>query len=348
MNAPLARPLVFHKPGDTELERRLRGAVQGDVLFDRASRGRYSTDASIYQVEPVGVLVPKSHDDVRVAVEECRSLGVPLLARGGGSSQCGQTVGAALVVDHSKHLTGVVAFDRDANVDAVIGATPARISRYGRSSGSDWRLGEVAVSPPWTRFEVLRGGAAYAGFRTRMIGTHNLLNALADIAVADHLGLSAAEIGAGLETFSGVRRRQEVRGEARGMVVIDDFAHHPTAIRETLGALRARGTVGRIVAVLEPRSNTMKLGSMKAALPGSLEGADRVFCYAGGVGWDVAEALAPLGERATVLQQLPELVDAIVAESRPGDRVVVMSNGGFGGIHARLLDQLRNRPGRAA
>ena len=114
MNAPLTRPLVFHKPGDTELERRLRGAVQGEVLFDRASRGRYSTDASIYQIEPIGVLVPRTHEDVRAAVDVCRQLGVPLLPRGGGSSQCGQTVGAALVIDHSKFLNGVVAFDRDA------------------------------------------------------------------------------------------------------------------------------------------------------------------------------------------------------------------------------------------
>ena len=114
MNAPLTRPLVFHPPGDNELARRLRGAVRGEVLFDRASRGRYSTDASIYQIEPIGVLVPHTHEDVRVAVDVCRQLGVPLLARGGGSSQCGQTVGAALVIDHSKFLNGVVAFDRDA------------------------------------------------------------------------------------------------------------------------------------------------------------------------------------------------------------------------------------------
>ncbi|MGE5160102.1 MAG: FAD-binding oxidoreductase, partial [Betaproteobacteria bacterium] len=114
MNTPQARPLAFHPPGDSELARRLRGAVQGDVLFDRASRGRYSTDASIYQIEPIGVLVPRSHEDVRAAVDVCRQLGVPLLPRGGGSSQCGQTVGAALVIDHSKFLNGVVAFDRDA------------------------------------------------------------------------------------------------------------------------------------------------------------------------------------------------------------------------------------------
>jgi FAD/FMN-containing dehydrogenase len=114
MNAPLARPLVFHPPGDDRLARRLRTAVQGEVRFDRAARGRYSTDASIYQIEPIGVLIPRSHDDVRAAVDVCRELGVPMLPRGGGSSQCGQTVGAALVIDHSKYLRGVVGFDRDA------------------------------------------------------------------------------------------------------------------------------------------------------------------------------------------------------------------------------------------
>ena len=115
MNAPLPRPLVFTPPGPAaDLARRLRGAVRGDVLFDRASRGRYATDASIYQVDPVGVLVPASHDDVVAAMDVCRSLGVPVLPRGAGSSQCGQTVGAALVIDHSRHLAGIGAFDRDA------------------------------------------------------------------------------------------------------------------------------------------------------------------------------------------------------------------------------------------
>ncbi len=114
MNAPLVRPLVVHRPGDNELSRRLQAAVQGEVRFDRATRGRYSTDASIYQIEPIGVLIPKVHDDVRAAMDICRELGVPVLPRGGGSSQCGQTVGAALVIDHSKYLNGVVGFDRDA------------------------------------------------------------------------------------------------------------------------------------------------------------------------------------------------------------------------------------------
>jgi UDP-N-acetylmuramate: L-alanyl-gamma-D-glutamyl-meso-diaminopimelate ligase len=145
-----------------------------------------------------------------------------------------------------------------------------------------------------------------------------------------------------------VKRRLEERGTAGGVTVIDDFAHHPTAIRETIGALRARGGPGRIVAILEPRSNTMKLGSMKAALAGSLSGADRVFCYSGGVSWDVKEALAPLGPQATVLTDLAALVDAAVSDSHAGDRLVVMSNGGFGGIHTLLLERLRERAARAA
>ena len=112
MNDRLAQPLVFHPPrAETELATRLRGAVQGEVLFDRASRGRYSTDASIYQIEPVGVLIPKTQEDVCAAIDICRELRVPMLPRGAGSSQCGQTVGAALVIDHSKHLSGVVSFD---------------------------------------------------------------------------------------------------------------------------------------------------------------------------------------------------------------------------------------------
>jgi UDP-N-acetylmuramate: L-alanyl-gamma-D-glutamyl-meso-diaminopimelate ligase len=130
------------------------------------------------------------------------------------------------------------------------------------------------------------------------------------------------------------------------VTVIDDFAHHPTAIRETIAALRARGD-GRIVAILEPRSNTMKLGAMKAALANSLAGADLVYCYAGGVDWDVAAALAPLGERATVLHDLAHLADSAVAGSQAGDRLLVMSNGGFGGIHGKLLERLGRRARRA-
>jgi UDP-N-acetylmuramate: L-alanyl-gamma-D-glutamyl-meso-diaminopimelate ligase len=139
-----------------------------------------------------------------------------------------------------------------------------------------------------------------------------------------------------------VRRRMELRGERAGVVVIDDFAHHPTAMATTVAGLRARLPQGqRILAVFEPRSNTMKLGAMKARLAESLMDADLSFCYAGGLGWDAEQALAPLGARAQVCMTHQALVDAVVQASRPGDRVLVMSNGGFGGIHQKLLDALQ-------
>ena len=171
-------------------------------------------------------------------------------------------------------------------------------------------------------------------------GRHNRLNALAALAAARHVGVPVAEGLGALASFRGVRRRMELRGRANGVAVYDDFAHHPTAIATTLDGLRRREPGGRILAVLEPRSNTMKLGTMKAALPVSLAQADRVFCYAGNLGWDPAEALAPLGARAEVHGDLVALVAAVARDARPGDHVVVMSNGGFGGVHARLLEAL--------
>ncbi len=174
-------------------------------------------------------------------------------------------------------------------------------------------------------------------------GRHNRANALAAIAAARHVGVRPADAIAALARFEGIRRRLELRGTVGGVAVLDDFAHHPTAIALTIEALRAQPGQGRILAVLEPRSNTMKLGTMKARLPGSLAGAERVFCYTDGLGWDVAGALAPLGERARVEDDLARLVHAIVAEARAGDRVLVMSNGGFGGIHQKLLEALAAR-----
>ena len=128
-----------------------------------------------------------------------------------------------------------------------------------------------------------------------------------------------------------------------GVSVYDDFAHHPTAIALTVGGLRRREPQGRILAVLEPRSNTMKLGVMKAQLPASLAEADAVFCYGAGLGWDAAEALAPLGERACAYDALDALVADVAAAARPGDHILVMSNGGFGGVHQKLLDALAER-----
>ncbi|AYH45298.1 UDP-N-acetylmuramate:L-alanyl-gamma-D-glutamyl-meso-diaminopimelate ligase [Azoarcus sp. DN11] len=176
-----------------------------------------------------------------------------------------------------------------------------------------------------------------------MSGSHNRSNALAAIAAARHVGVTPAQAIASLARFEGIKRRMEVRGRVGGVTVYDDFAHHPTAIALTVEGLRRKEAQGRILAVLEPRSNTMKLGVMKSRLPASLALADRVFCYANGLGWDAGEVLAPLGERAGAFDTLDELVAAVVAEARPGDHVLVMSNGGFGGVHEKLLAALRSR-----
>jgi UDP-N-acetylmuramate: L-alanyl-gamma-D-glutamyl-meso-diaminopimelate ligase len=196
-------------------------------------------------------------------------------------------------------------------------------------------------------FDVLRGSLKIARVEWPLLGEHNQLNALAAIAAAEHVGVAPELAARALATFENVRRRLELRGEAGGVKVYDDFAHHPTAMRTTINGLRrkidsVRGAAGqhRILAVFEPRSNTMKLGAMKAQLPWSLEEADLAFCYSGGLGWDAAQALAPMGKQAVVCDTIDELVKRVVAASRPGDHVLCMSNGGFGGVHGKLLEAL--------
>ncbi|MBI2287149.1 MAG: UDP-N-acetylmuramate:L-alanyl-gamma-D-glutamyl-meso-diaminopimelate ligase [Nitrosomonadales bacterium] len=174
-----------------------------------------------------------------------------------------------------------------------------------------------------------------------LLGEHNRMNALAALAAARHAGVPVAEGLAALAEFKNVKRRMEVRGTVNGITVYDDFAHHPTAIDTTVAGLRRKVGNARILAVLEPRSNTMKLGVMKDALPGSLKEADLVFCYAENLGWDARGALAPLGEKAVVKDDLSELIEAIAAAAKSGDQVLVMSNGGFGGIHEKLLKRLQ-------
>jgi len=212
----------------------------------------------------------------------------------------------------------------------------SEVERFGIAeipgTGPDWT---IAVDGT-----ILLGGAAQGTLAFGQTGRHNQLNALAAIAAARHAGVPVGQSLAALAAFRGVKRRMEVRGTVNGVTVYDDFAHHPTAIRTTLDGLRRKVGGARIVAVLEPRSNTMKLGAMKAALPESLAAADRVFCYAANLGWDAGAALAPLGGKAAVHDDLDALVAAIAAEAKPGDHVLVMSNGGFGGIHAKLLARL--------
>jgi UDP-N-acetylmuramate: L-alanyl-gamma-D-glutamyl-meso-diaminopimelate ligase len=196
-------------------------------------------------------------------------------------------------------------------------------------------------------FDVLRGSLKIARVEWPLLGEHNQMNALAAIAAAEHVGVAPETAAAALAQFRNVRRRLELRGEAAGISVYDDFAHHPSAMRTTINGLRRKVGAARILAVFEPRSNTMKLGSMKALLPWSLEEADLAFCHSGGLGWDAAEALAPLGAQAAVAATIDELVRRVAAAARPGDHVLCMSNGGFGGVHAKLLDALAARGARA-
>jgi UDP-N-acetylmuramate: L-alanyl-gamma-D-glutamyl-meso-diaminopimelate ligase len=203
-------------------------------------------------------------------------------------------------------------------------------------AGQGWTADTIAAD----RFAVRLDGAPQGIVQWELVGEHNRHNALSALAAARHAGVPVALGIEALGQFRNVKRRLEVRGTVRGVTVYDDFAHHPTAIETTLAGLRSKVGDARILAVLEPRSNTMKLGVMKDALPGSLRDAQRVFCYTHGLGWDAAAALAPLGEQADSYDDLDALVAAVVSAARPGDHVLVMSNGGFGGVHAKLLAAL--------
>ena len=173
-----------------------------------------------------------------------------------------------------------------------------------------------------------------------LMGDHNRMNALAALSAARHAGVPVRTGIESLARFKNVKRRMEVRGIVRGITVYDDFAHHPTAIHTTLQGLRDKVNGGRIVAVLEPRSNTMKMGTWKESLAGSLTVADRVFCYTANLGWNAAESLQSLGSKISNYDSLEQLIAAIVETTYSGDHVLIMSNGGFGGIHEKLLKAL--------
>lgn len=206
------------------------------------------------------------------------------------------------------------------------------VETFGSASG--WQAGEADAAGS---FDVFLNGEQCGRVEWDLLGEHNRMNALAVIAAARHVGVNIQTACEALGQFKNVKRRMEIKGEVNGITVYDDFAHHPTAIATTVAGLRHKVGSARILAVLEPRSNTMKLGTMKAALPESLTDADQVFCYAGGVDWDVAEALAPLGNKLHVGQDFDAFVAEIVKQAQSGDQILVMSNGGFGGIHDKLL-----------
>ncbi|VTU18364.1 UDP-N-acetylmuramate:L-alanyl-gamma-D-glutamyl-meso-diaminopimelate ligase [Variovorax sp. PBL-H6] len=219
----------------------------------------------------------------------------------------------------------------------------SELARFGPS-------GEWQARGTHDAFDVLRQGEKVGRVEWALSGLHNQMNGLAAIAAAEHVGVAPAEAAAALAGFRNVRRRMEVRGTVDRpggpITVYDDFAHHPTAIRTTLEGLRNKLDAGghrgeRILAAFEPRSNTMKLGTMAAQLPWSLEQADLAFCHSGGLEWDAAAELVPMGARARVAGTLEPLIAQIVAAAQPGDHIVCMSNGGFGGVHEKLLSALR-------
>jgi len=210
------------------------------------------------------------------------------------------------------------------------------VEHFGNAEGWDAKNFSVDGS-----FDVEVNGRPAGRVKWELMGEHNRLNALAALAAARHVGVPVDQGIEALGQFQNVKRRMEVKGVINGITIYDDFAHHPTAITTTVAGLRSRAGNARILAVLEPRSNTMKLGTMKNALPASLADADKVFCYSANLGWDAAEALSPISAKSIISDNLQALVEAILQEAQAGDHVLVMSNGGFGGIHGMLLDRFK-------
>ena len=232
----------------------------------------------------------------------------------------------------------IVSNGDDANLERALKRgcwTP--VERYGVAGG--WQAGARHADG----FEVLVNNTPQGRVHWDLLGEHNVANALAAIAAARHAGVPAAMAIEALASFKNVKRRMEVKGTVSGVTVYDDFAHHPTAIATTIAGLRAKIAQARLIAVLEPRSNTMKQGALKDQLAASLKQADQVFCYSAGLNWDAAAALAPLGTKAHVTSDFEILLAQVAAAARAADHVLIMSNGGFNGIHGKLLARLATR-----
>jgi UDP-N-acetylmuramate: L-alanyl-gamma-D-glutamyl-meso-diaminopimelate ligase len=231
---------------------------------------------------------------------------------------------------------GLVVTNNQTSLDEVLAkGCWSGLEKFGTAEG--WQVQNVDAQG---RFDVLFKGERQGNLSWGLMGEHNRMNALAVIAAARHVGVAPCIAIEALAEFKNVKRRMEVKGVVNGITVYDDFAHHPTAIETTTAGLRAKVGNARILAVLEPRSNTMKLGVMKDALPDSLKDADLVFCYGANLGWDAAAALKPIASKTQTFDDLNVMVESIAKIAKSGDHILVMSNGGFGGVHQKLLDQL--------
>ncbi|MBW2449770.1 MAG: UDP-N-acetylmuramate:L-alanyl-gamma-D-glutamyl-meso-diaminopimelate ligase [Deltaproteobacteria bacterium] len=242
----------------------------------------------------------------------------------------------------------LVAFDNDKNVADLIHGKSCRVVKYGKNANAQWHLGAVTIEPPWTYFEVFKQDNVFGKFRTRLVGEHNLLNSLAVIAVADKLAVPVEAVARAFESFEGVKRRQEIRGEKSGVTVMDDFAHHPTAVRETIRAVKPFYPNGRLIAVFEPRTNSSMRNIFQNVYPLSFDGADLICIRQPPLldkippkerfsSQQLVKDLNRQGKDAHYFADTDEIIDFLVTEATPGDLILVMSNGGFDNIHERLL-----------
>lgn len=239
----------------------------------------------------------------------------------------------------------------DENIAGILKRARCRTASYGTGSEAFWRCSDVSVSPPVIGFSVQKGGALFGRFETPLPGEHNLLNTLAVIAVADDLGLSADRIAEGISTFRGVYRRQQVRGVKNGITVMDDFAHHPTAVRETIRAVRPFYPGGRLVAVFEPRTNSSRRNVFQEVYPAAFDEADMVLIRKPPLLEKIPESerfsseklvedINARGVAASFFDDTESIIGFLADSARPGDLILVMSNGGFDNIHSRLLEAL--------
>jgi UDP-N-acetylmuramate: L-alanyl-gamma-D-glutamyl-meso-diaminopimelate ligase len=245
----------------------------------------------------------------------------------------------------------LLAFDADDNVKDLMTEAHCRIEFYGHNIQSAWHLANVQIDAPWSRFDVQKFGKHFGTFKTRLIGRHNLFNALPVIAIADHLGTPIEKISEALETFEGVKRRQQIRGQKNQVIVMDDFAHHPTAVRETLEAVKSFYADKRLIAVFEPRTNSSMRNVFQSIYPQSFDFADRICIRQPPLLKKIPAAerfsseqlvadLKKRGKDAYFFADTDSIVEFLVRRAAPGDLILVMSNGSFDNIHERLLDRL--------
>lgn len=245
----------------------------------------------------------------------------------------------------------LIACDGDNIIANLVADRKCRIERYGAGLNADWRLGDISIQSPWTSFELVKQGKFYAKFKTKLFGIHNICNAVAAIAIADHLMIPAEAISRGLETFTGIKRRQEIRGQIREVIVMDDFAHHPTAVRETVGAVKALYPDRRLIAVFEPRTHSSMRKVFQQVYPRSFDAADLICIRKPPLlkkippdnrfsSEKLVEDLKTKGKEAHFFPDTEAILDFMADAAKPGDLILVMSNGGFDNIHERLLERL--------